>query len=132
MDLHCFFYHIRNSGFSLLLIKNKHNIDCIFACMVAFFVNEIFFENFNIVLLQNYFNDLLAMPAMLSYINLVLSFFGKESVYKTKSIFWITCCCGFIWEIVAIWVKPSSTCDVLDFLCYMIGAIGYKLLNGEK
>ena len=50
-------------------IKNKHNIGCIFACMVAFFVNEIFFENFNIVLLQNYFNDLLAMPAMLSYIN---------------------------------------------------------------
>ena len=100
--------------------------------MVAFFVNEIFFENFNIVLLQNCFNDLLAMPAMLSYINLVLSFFGKESVYKTKSILWITCCCGFIWEIVAIWVKPSSTCDVLDFLCYMIGAVGYKLLNGEK
>lgn len=132
MDLHCFFYHIRRFCFSLLLIKNKRQSVCLLVCIAAFFINETFFENFNITFLKNHFNDLLAMPAMLSYINLVLSFFGKESVYKIKTIFMITCCCGFVWEIVAIWAKPSSTCDVLDFLCYMIGAVGYKLLNGEK
>lgn len=132
MDLHCFFYHIRHPCLSLLLVKNKRHIDCLFVCIAAFAINKAFLKNFNITFLKNHFNDLLAMPAMLSYINLVLSFFGKESVYKIKTIFLITCCCGFVWEIVAIWLKPSSTCDVLDFLCYLIGAVGYKLLNGEK
>ena len=78
MDLHCFFYHIRHPCLSLLLVKNKRHIDCLFVCIAAFAINEAFFKNFNITFLKNHFNDLLAMPAMLSYINLVLSFFGKQ------------------------------------------------------
>lgn len=84
-------------------------------------------SNWNVPFMQNHFNDLLAMPAMMSYINLILIFFKKKPITETGMILLIACGCGVMWEVVAIWIKQSSTCDVLDFLCYLIGAIIYKM-----
>ena len=108
---------------SLLLKENKHNIYWLLGALIAFSTNNTF----------NYFNDLLAMPAMLAYINLILTFFGRESVIDFKIIMLITSICGFMWEIVAIYIKPTSTYDVIDLCCYFIGAAIYMLsIKKEK
>ena len=117
---------------SLLLKENKHNIYWLLGALIAFITNNAF-NSFNIALMQYYFNDLLAMPAMLAYINLVLTFFGRKSIVDFKIIVLITSIYGFIWEIVAIYIKPTSTYDVIDLCCYFIGAAIYMLsIKKEK
>ena len=111
---------------SLLLKENKHNIYWLLGVLIVFSIKNAF-NHFNITLMQYYFNDLLAMPAMLAYINLVLKFFGRKSVVHFKIIVLITAICGFMWEIVAIYIKPTSTYDVVDLCCYLIGAAIYML-----
>lgn len=113
---------------SLLLKENKHNIYWLLGALIAFSTNN----SFNIALMQYYLNDLLAMPAILAYINLVLTFFAKKSVTDFKIIMLITSICGFMWEIAAIYIKPTSTYDVMDLCCYFIGAAIYMLSIKNK
>ena len=75
--------------------------------------------------IHNYFTDILAMPALLAYSNILLSCFHKQSLYSLKIIFAVSVICGFFWEIVALWIKSDSVCDVWDFVCYLAGAILY-------
>lgn len=127
MGLYHFFHRIRCSRISLLLRSNKRNICWLAGSLIAFFINETLLSNWNVPLIRNHFNDLLAMPAMVSYINLILVFFKKKPITGIGTILLIACGCGFMWEVVAVWIKPSSTCDILDFFCYFIGAVIYKL-----
>lgn len=110
--------------------KSRGDICCLVVCLIAFIINEVFIKpsRHSITFMSNHFNDLLAMPAMLAYINIVLRCFRKPTVVHLKFMLVIAIGCGFIWEIAAIWIKPSSVCDKLDFACYMVGTFMYRAL----
>lgn len=112
--------------FFILLKRIRKDFYLISSIAVAYIINEIFLESFHIKFMQNYFNDLLAMPAMLAYINICLTCFKRKAIIDAKKILFVTIIIGFIWEIGALKIKPNSICDWLDFCCYIIGALVYK------
>lgn len=79
--------------------------------------------------LKNHFNDLLAMPAMLSYINIVFVIFKKRFSNNLLYIYLITGICCFAWEFLAIFLKPTSVFDISDIYIYFIGSSIYYILK---
>lgn len=132
MDFDRFVHLVRDSRLFILLSRNRREIAWLLGCMLLFFVNKAILCRWNIPLLRNHFNDLLAMPAMLAYSNLVLGFFKKKAVHQMKPILFLTFGCAFMWEIAAIWIKPDSTCDILDVFCYVTGAVIYQLSQRDR
>ena len=78
---------------------------------------------------NDHFNDFLASILILAYINICLSFIDYElrSLHILIAIILII---SFVWEYIAIFIKPHSVCDYLDVIAYLIGAIVYwKIIN---
>ena len=111
----------------ILLRESQRNIAWLVGVMSAYLWNKVCGRHLGIAFLHDYFNDLLAMPAMLAYSNLVLAAFQKPQFVKGHAALYVTCICGLLWEVVALWLKPNSVCDWLDFLCYFIGATLYYI-----
>jgi len=97
-------------------------------CLFLYFLNQTFFKNIDIKLVHDlfnfYFNDLLAMPLFLSYLNFLLSFI-KKKVISLKYLLIITVFCAFVGEYVAIFTRPNSVADIWDVVCYFIGTFIY-------
>lgn len=109
---------------SILLKRQKWDICCLLCCVAAYFANRYLFRPLD-SFFRCYFNDLIAMPAMLAYINLCLGVMVNKEVATLRTTFYITAICAFFWEVVAIWVKPTAIFDSLDLLSYFIGATVY-------
>lgn len=95
---------------------------------LLYILNQYFLPYTGSPFLHGYFSDLLAMPAMLSYINLILSVFRKPLLTSWAGMLLVTLGCGFLWEVAALYIKPGSVCDVFDLVCYILGSLNYKIL----
>lgn len=109
----------------------KVRIDiCLLICIgILYLWNINARELFYCWFLKNYFNDLLAMPAMLSYISIVFAIFRKKFPIDLLYIYFITGICSFIWEYLAIFLKSSSVFDTNDIYIYFIGSSVYYILK---
>lgn len=108
--------------------KRPINIVLIIAVVIAYFINNNFLKiythgNMKLFFIC-YFNDLICPLLFFSYANILLITINKEITH-----IWVIClvslCTSCIWEFVAPLLKPSSTTDPLDIVCYMIGGIVY-------
>ena len=71
-----------------------------------------------------YFNDLICPLFFFSYANILLITVNKE-ITRLWVICLISFCTSCVWEFVAPLMKPSSTTDFLDIVCYVTGGIVY-------
>ena len=86
--------------------------------------------NFNGAFLHCYLNDLFAMPFILAYTNLLISWVGRRSTGVTTSI-QITCLtvfCVTIWEGFAPMLLATSTRDIFDVVAYSFGSLCYFMI----
>jgi hypothetical protein len=75
-----------------------------------------------------YFNDFICPILVLSYANIVLSLQN----YQLITLKWIICagfCAGIFWEYITPLYHPSSTSDIYDVLCYLLGACVYWIIQ---
>lgn len=63
----------------------------------------------------------------MSYANLLLLTVRKK-VVSLKGILFIVIPAGMIWEFFAPFIKPSTTTDLYDLLCYVIGGVLYYFI----
>ena len=71
-----------------------------------------------------YFNDFLAIVVLLSFLNIVYP-------YKLTNLWLIvlvTILASFVWEYVALFIKPGSIFDFVDIICYFGSMVIYLVL----
>lgn len=108
--------------------KRPLNIILIFIVAILYVVNNIWLKDlvpYNIRwFFVCYFNDLICPLLFLSYCNLLLLTTNRE-VTSLKALFLIGLAVGAIWEFGAPILKPTSTTDLMDIVCYLMGSILY-------
>ena len=108
--------------------KRPLNIILIFIVAILYVVNNIWLKDlvsYNIRwFFVCYFNDLICPLLFLSYCNLLLLTTNRE-VTSLKALFLIGLAVGVIWEFGAPILKPTSTTDLMDIVCYLMGSILY-------
>lgn len=108
--------------------KRPINIILVVIVLVAYFVNNKFlkiYTNGNVRLFFIcYFNDLICPLFFFSYANMLLNTVDKE-INRLWVICLVSLCTSCVWEFVAPLIKPSSTTDPFDIVCYIIGGIVY-------
>ena len=106
----------------------------IFVVAALYLANNYFFKHLDCIseetrhFLICYFNDLICPFGFMSYLNILFRF-AKYRIQRLWEIGLWCFCSGLIWEYFAPLVKPSAVADPYDILCYLLGGIGYYLLN---
>lgn len=114
-------------------IKNKpENIILLSLSVVFYFFNNCYLKThttgFYNTFFICYFNDLICPLFFLPYTNLLLFVIEKE-ISRFYQILLVCIFCGVIWEYFAPILKPSSTTDMFDILCYVSGGIIYLFIQ---
>lgn len=108
--------------------NNRLNIYLIIICIVLALVNIIFLKKLELgiftIFFNNHFNDFLASIIILAFINICLSFIGHE-IRSLKVFIVVILIISFVWEYIAIFIKPYSVFDYLDIITYLLGAVCY-------
>ena len=89
-------------------------------------LNELFLKSLHPIF-RNHFNDLLAMPLLLSYSSILIK---KKLTYPF--IISMTIICSFVWEFVTPIFKTNSTGDWFDVVAYVIGSLLWIILRRMK
>lgn len=71
-----------------------------------------------------YFNDFLAIVVLLSFLNIVYPY----KLTNVWLIILVTLLASFVWEYVALFIKPGSIFDIMDIICYFGSMIIYLIL----
>ena len=108
--------------------KRPINLVLLIFVISAYLLNNLFLKEhsrgFLWLFFVCYFNDLICPLLFFSYANILLIMIGREIEHL-----WLIClislCTSCVWEFIAPLMKPSSTTDPLDVLCYTIGGIVY-------
>ncbi|PKL67890.1 MAG: hypothetical protein CVV28_03980 [Methanobacteriales archaeon HGW-Methanobacteriales-1] len=107
------------------------NFSIFITCIILYGFNTLIFSNINVYKLNyffsSYFNDLLAPLLLFSYINLLLSLIDKK-IYSLKYLILIIVLCSFVWEYLAIFLKPTSVPDPIDIIFYFLGTLLYWII----
>lgn len=105
------------------------DLSILIACLICYIANQTFFKSLGIVFFNNFFNDLLAVPLYFSIMNILGMYLNGKEITSFKLLFLLTILLSFLGEYVAIYLRPGSTTDYLDVVCYFIGMLIYYLLK---
>ena len=113
-----------------VLLKNSGGYEKIFSTSFFLYVlNEIFLKD-RYRLFNNHFNDLLAIPLLLSYAGFLMKRKGKTM--NIKFVIGLTIVSSFVWEYITPYYLKKSTGDWLDVLAYFIGLLIFLVLERSK
>ena len=107
-------YHARNCW------RNHHSSYFVINLLILvslYTLNEIYLKSLHPIF-RNHFNDLLAMPLLLSYSSILIK---KKLTYPF--IISMTIICSFVWEFVTPIFKNNSTGDWMDVVAYVVGSL---------
>lgn len=107
------------------------NLTLIICVSILYFINNTVLKLCTTGHLQLFFichfNDLICPLFFLSYSNLLLITIQRE-LTKIKGIVLLCLIAGLIWEYFTPLIKPSSVSDIVDIICYLVGASLYWFL----
>ena len=106
--------------------NRNFSVNILLVCVSIYALNELYLKDIY-TLCRCHLNDLIAMPLLLGYANILFMINNRKM--RNKFIIALTFICCITWEYGAEVVKPNSTIDYLDMCCYMIGAITYIILR---
>ena len=107
-------YHAKNCWRN----NNRSNSVVNLLILVSLYaLNELYLKSLHAIF-RNHFNDILAMPLLLSYSSILIK---KTLTYPF--IISMTIICSFVWEFVTPIFKTNSTGDWLDVVAYVVGSL---------
>jgi len=102
-------------------------------CLAVFFTNNLWFKKLDISydypFIRNHLNDTLATVFLLSCLSLIRTLQKRSSSVHFAEMLAICTVASIMWEYVAEFVKPDSTFDYIDILCYFLGGFIYYFAN---
>lgn len=103
------------------------------SCLLVFFTNNLCFKkldiSYNYPFIRNHLNDTLATVFLFSCIALLRTLRKRRSYINFVTILAVCTVASIMWEYVAQFVKPESTFDYIDILCYFMGGAIYYLIQ---
>ncbi len=101
----------------------KYNLIILIVSLALYLLNIFFLSSFG-DFFKFYFDDLFAIVILFSFLNIV---------YPVKMdnfwiILFITLFATFVWEYLALFIKPGSVFDYLDILAYFVSMVIYLIL----
>ena len=99
------------------------NLAIFIIALSIYLLNNHYFHEINWFFMF-YFNDLLAIVVLLSFLNIIYP-------YKPDNLWLIlivTVLASFVWEYVALFIKPWAIFDYVDVLCYFTSMVIYLIL----
>ena len=100
-----------------------YNLVILIIALSLYLLNNHFLHEINWFFMF-YFNDFLAIVVLLSFLNIVYP-------YKLTN-FWliiiVTILASFVWEYVALFIKPGSIFDFIDIISYFGSMVIYLVL----
>ena len=128
-------YHT-DSSYQLFRIMRKRIIRYSIVavlCLAVFFVNNLWFKKLDISydypFIRNHLNDTMATIFLLSCLSLMRLLQKRNSSVHFAEMLAICTAASIMWEYVAEFVKPDSTFDYIDILCYFLGGLLYYFAN---
>ena len=100
-----------------------YNIIIFIVSLGLYYFNNHFLHDLNWFLMF-YFNDFLAIVVLLSFLNIVYP-------YKLTNLWLIiivTILASFVWEYLALFIKPESIFDIFDIISYFGSMLIYLTL----
>lgn len=100
-----------------------YNLIILILALSLYFLNNHFLHEINWFFMF-YFNDFLAIVVLLSFLNVVYP-------YKLTNLWLIiivTILASFVWEYVALFIKPGSIFDFIDIVCYFGSMVIYLVI----
>ena len=100
-----------------------YNIIIFIVSLGLYYFNNHFLHDLNWFLMF-YFNDFLAIVVLLSFLNIVYP-------YKLTNLWLIiivTILASFVWEYLALFIKPGSIFDIFDIISYFGSMLIYLTL----
>ena len=114
--------YLSSSYLSGMLKTKSGEYEKLFIALTVFYlINETFLKE-KVVLFRNHFNDLLAIPLLLSYSGVLIEKVAKKKI-SIKLMIGLTIISSFIWEYITPKLIKGSTGDWLDVLAYFMGLI---------
>lgn len=111
----------------------KINLYIFIVCLVIYFINrltnDLYYVSHLSYVLRYHFNDYLAGIVFLAYLNIILSVsqYDYIRILKWSQIIFIGIIIGIFWEYITPIYKTDSTSDIIDVICYIFGAVSYKV-----
>ncbi len=93
---------------------------------LLFLLNYFYLKRTNIFF-KCYFNDVLAMPLLLSYSSILFYAINKEKITMNFAVI-LTIVVSFFWEYVTPIYKKDSISDINDIIAYFFGTFIYIIL----
>lgn len=112
----------------------KINLNILMVCLAIYFVNRLTNDTYYIpylsYILRYHFNDYLAGIVFLAYLNIILAIskYKHIKVLKLSQVIFTGILIGTFWEYITPIYKSDSTSDIIDVICYVLGAISYKFI----
>ena len=100
-----------------------YNLVILIIALSLYLLNNHFLHEINWFFMF-YFNDFLAIVVLLSFLNIVYP-------YKLTNLWLIiivTILASFVWEYVALFIKPGSIFDFIDIISYFESMVIYLVL----
>jgi hypothetical protein len=89
-------------------------------------LNELYLKSLHSIF-RNHFNDLLAIPLLLSYSSILIK---RKLTYPF--IISMTIICSFVWEFITPILKTNSTGDWMDVVAYVVGSLLWIIIMRIK
>lgn len=112
-----FSFEKNNKGFRI------YNLAILIMALSLYLLNNHFLHEVNWVFMF-YFNDFLAIVVLLSFLNIVYPY----KLTNVWLIILVTILSSFVWEYVALFIKPGSIFDFMDVICYFGSMMIYLIL----
>ena len=90
-----------------------YNLIILIIFLSLYFLNNHFWHEINWFFMF-YFNDFLAIVVLLSFLNIVYPF----KLTNLWIIILVTILAAFVWEYLALFIKPGSIFDLMDIISY--------------
>lgn len=114
--------------------RTKINLNIFIVCLVIYSINRLtnvlYYIPYLSYILRYHFNDYLAGIVFLAYLNIILglSKYQHIRVLKWSNVIFTGLLIGVFWEYITPIYKSDSTSDIIDVICYVLGAISYKVI----
>ena len=100
-----------------------YNIIIFIVSLGLYYFNNHFLHDLNWFLMF-YFNDFLAIVVLLSFLNIVYPY----KLTNLWLIILVTILASFVWEYLALFIKPESIFDIFDIISYFGSMLIYLTL----
>lgn len=107
--------------------NNKHfriiNLVILILALVLYLLNNHILHEINWFFMF-YFNDFLAIVVLLSFLNVIYPY----KLTNLWLIILVTLLASFVWEYLALFIKPGSVFDLMDIFSYFGSMVIYLIL----